>query len=150
MNRSIFSRTRLLRFGKFGAVGIMGVGVNLLFYALFMELLGLADFLSRALAIELSILHNFAWNFAWTWKDRGTGIAMIPLRLVKYHGSSLFSSFVITLAVGWIVLRIVPEIPLERYISHLAGIGAGMITNYLLADFWVFTHGGAPDDREAD
>ncbi len=138
MNIQKPEKGEVVRMGKFGAVGLLGVGVNMGLYALFWDLMEIGDFIARALAIEISILHNFAWNFAWTWKDRGTEPQRIPSRLLKYHGSTLFSSFGVTLAVGWLVLLVLPDSDLFRYTSHLVGIGAGMVSNYLLADLWVF------------
>ena len=126
------------RFLKFGAVGLLGVGVNLGMYAIFYEWIGIPDYIARALAIEVSVLHNFAWNFFWTWSDRGGTRHNFWSRLLRYHGSTFVSSFVITLSVGALVDFLLGSFPYVNYISHLIGIGAGMITNYLLSDLWVF------------
>ncbi|MBD3166086.1 hypothetical protein GF324_05790 [bacterium] len=156
--RSLYQRLRerfhwmpkpLRRFSKFGIVGALGVVVNLLFYTLFKEAFEIEDFLSRALAIELSILHNFSWSMLWVWGDRGQGWTIVPRRLLKYHATTLFSSFGVTLAVGWAVLQGLPEDTfLSSYISHLAGIAAGMLTNFLLANFWVFKISYRGEDRD--
>ena len=131
--------TALVRFIKFGLIGGLGVGVNVGVYALLRELVGMADFLSRVIAIEISVLHNFAWNFLWTWGDRGRNWSRIPGSLLRYHGSTLFSSFMVTLAVGWVVLQLLPDVKWAEYLSHLTGIAAGTVSNYLLSDRWVFT-----------
>ncbi len=139
-----FTRGDAVRAGKFGVVGALGVGVNFGCYTALYALLGVEDFLARAVAIEIAILHNFTWNFTWTWADRGRSWRRMPGALLRYHGSTLFASYIVTLGIGWLVLRTLHGVPLAEYISHLVGIGAGMLVNYLLSDRWVFR----PRDKE--
>ncbi|MBS1262350.1 MAG: hypothetical protein MAG453_01695 [Calditrichaeota bacterium] len=126
------------RFLKFGAVGLLGVGVNMGVFAILHGAAEVADYIARVLAIEIAVLHNFTWNFFWTWSDRGRSLRNLPRRLLKYHGSTFLSSFVITLATGALADWLLGDTPYADYLSHLIGIGAGMITNYLLSDLWVF------------
>ncbi|MDP8205142.1 MAG: GtrA family protein [Candidatus Electryonea clarkiae] len=144
----ILKRSDAVRIGKFGFVGVLGVGVNMGLYFIFSDILGITDFISRALAIEVSIIHNFAWNFSWTWKDRSGSIREIPSRMLRYHGSTLFSSFGVTLATGWLLMLILPETVIARYMSHLAGIGVGMVSNYILSDLWVFKKSQGGEDND--
>ena len=151
---------------KFGVVGLLGVAVNFVLFALLRDRLHVPDFLSKALAIEVSILHNFAWNFAWTWGDRGRTMKTLWQRLVKYHGSTFVASFVVTIAVSyamrwWVVGRIawdplltrffLPHLGQERwvaYIAYLIGIAAGMVANFILSDRWVFRAAKAEETAE--
>lgn len=146
----------LLRFFKFGLIGVLGVAVNLGFYFLFHQILKLYDFPSKALAIELSILHNFAWNFGWTWGDRGTSRNLLWPRLLRYHGSTFVASFLITIGISYLIeipmrgidwqtlLSFVPvdiSMPnsdINGLVAYLIGVGSGMIANFLLSDKWVF------------
>ena len=146
----------LRRIGKFGVVGLLGVAVNFGLFILFRDALDVADFFAKALAIEISILHNFAWNYLWTWGDRGRSFRVLWQRLLKYHGSTFIASYVITIAVSyamrwWVVGRVdwdsvfnhflIPHLGQERwvaYISYLLGIATGMIANFIMADRWVF------------
>src|SRR5262245_48233373 len=77
--------TKLLlrRLARFCVTGASGVGVNMGLLILMTELCRLPYLLSSLVAIEVSILTNFALNNAWTWRDRRTS----PLvhRLLKYH-----------------------------------------------------------------
>jgi len=127
-----------IRFFKFGAVGVSGVVVNLGIYALLLEYFHIADFISRSIAIEISILNNFLWNFIWTWADRDKSLKYLPGRLLRYHGSTFIASFAITLGIGWAVLKLVPDIFMVEYVSHTVGIVAGMVANFLMSDRWVF------------
>ncbi|MBZ0263570.1 GtrA family protein, partial [bacterium] len=106
----IRSNRGMVRFIKFGLVGSLGVVVNLGVYTIFFQVLEFQDFLARMIAIEISILHNFTWNFSWTWRDRGRQISSIPARLLRYHGSTLISSYGVTLGIGWILMKILPDI----------------------------------------
>lgn len=58
---------------KFGAVGALGVIVNLSVLAV-MRQLGCSDTLASAIAIEVSILSNFALNERWTFKARARAL----------------------------------------------------------------------------
>lgn len=154
------------RIGKFGLIGILGVAVNFGLFILFRDALDIPDFFAKSLAIELSILHNFAWNFAWTWADRGRSIKILWQRLLKYHGSTFIASFLITIAVSyamrwWVVGHVdwdsllshflIPSLGQERwvaYISYLIGIGAGMIANFIMADRWVFRVAKQVDEED--
>ncbi|GBE30743.1 MAG TPA: GtrA family protein [Bacteroidetes bacterium] len=133
-----FIRSHASRFLKFGAVGLLGVGVNMAGYALWHEVFGVEDYLARVFAIEIAVLHNFAWNYFWTWKDRGRNYSNYFGRLLRYHGSTFFASFLIPLGVGWAVDRAMGDYPFANYISHLSGIAVGMMVNYLISDLWVF------------
>jgi len=131
-------RDLVVRILKFGVVGVSGVVVNLGIYAFLREYVEMQDFLARAIAIEISILNNFIWNFLWTWSDRGRTLKNLPDRLLKYHGSTFIASFIVTLGIGWLVLKLLPDMAMIDYISHTVGIAAGMVANFLLSDKWVF------------
>ncbi len=133
-----FVRNHWSRFLKFGSVGALGVVVNMACYTLFHEALGVEDYLARVFAIEIAVLHNFTWNFFWTWKDRGRRVKAYFTRLLRYHGSTFIASYLVPLAIGWAVNFAMEGIPFANYISHLTGIVAGMLVNYLISDFWVF------------
>jgi len=142
-------RQNLQRFLRFGIVGVAGVVVNLGIYYLLHQVAGLADFLARVLAIEVAILHNFLWHSRWVWADRRAAAPRLVTQLVRYHLGTLFSSYVVTLAAGWLLLQVLPEMPLREVISHLGGIACGMVSNFLLADGWVFARGGKKKPGES-
>ncbi len=154
------SASGILRFLKFGLVGLLGVAVNMGLYLLLNDLLAVPDLPSKVLAIEVSVLHNFAWNYAWTWSDRGHSGSLLWRRLVKYHGSTFVASFVITIGISYLARFFMVHVPYLELLntlgladtalaqaghdwwteksSYLIGIAAGMIANFLLSDRWVF------------
>jgi putative flippase GtrA len=133
-----FVKKHWSRFLKFGSVGALGVVVNMVCYSFFHEVLGVEDYLARVFAIEIAVLHNFTWNFFWTWKDRGRRARAYFTRLIRYHGSTFIASYLVPLAIGWVLNHSIEGYPFANYISHLTGIIAGMLVNYLISDFWVF------------
>jgi putative flippase GtrA len=60
----------LLRFFRFNVVGAMGVAVQLASLTLLVSGLGVHYLPATAIAIELSLLHNFLWHERWTWRER--------------------------------------------------------------------------------
>jgi putative flippase GtrA len=145
-----FFRNNWSRFLKFGSVGALGVVVNMAFYTLFHEYLEVEDYLSRIFAIEIAVLHNFTWNFFWTWKDRGRRVRSYFTRILRYHGSTFIASYLVPLLIGWLVNRILVSYPFANYISHLTGIVAGMMVNYIISDLWVFRGGQKTNTAEQD
>ncbi len=59
-----------IRFLRFNFVGALGIGVQLAAVTLLVGVLGLHYLVASALAIEMAVLHNFAWHERWTWRDR--------------------------------------------------------------------------------
>jgi hypothetical protein len=55
---------------KFNAVGAMGMVVQLGLVAVFNRLMAGRYLLATALAIEITLLHNFFWHVRYTWRDR--------------------------------------------------------------------------------
>ncbi|ACY13062.1 GtrA family protein [Haliangium ochraceum DSM 14365] len=154
------------RFLKFAIVGASGVLVNLGCLAL-LRALSVQINLASAIAIELSLLSNFAVNYLWTFRDVSGGWLRQALRfhLVCLGGAVFqFSSFVIMNVVWmlllwsgdarteyfagadtmferwlWRPLMSPPEVGAWVFLSQLIGIGCGMVWNYLLNFYWTWS-----------
>ena len=155
------------RFLKFGAVGASGVVVNLgALWAL--RNAGLVDTAASALAIELSILSNFAFNELWTFTDRRDPGQSAMHRCLRFQLVSLVGAgiqwtvFVAAnvgllwwldgaLAVGsyfgsegdlvrYIARPVVspPDIGAGVYLSQLAGIAVATGWNFLANFHWTW------------
>src|SRR5512140_1406698 len=125
--------TRVLRFA---AVGLSGVAVNLAALHLFAAVLGLPEVVSSALAIEASIVWNFALHDAVTFSDRRDGARVgRPGRLWRYHVVSAVSAllqlgtFVIA---GAVLARTAGRVELGplRYVAQAAGVAVGFAWNF--------------------
>jgi putative flippase GtrA len=97
------------RFVKFAAVGLSGVLVNLGVLAL-LRRLGVHTNLASALAIECSIISNFAVNHRWTFGDRrgeaGASLLGQGLRfhLVSLGGGAIQFLIFVAMNVAWLRL----------------------------------------------
>ena len=70
----------------FNGVGLLGVAVQLGAMGLLVHGAGVHYLLATAIAVEMTVLHNFTWHQRWTWRDRpspSTGSAAI--RIVRFH-----------------------------------------------------------------
>lgn len=67
------------RWLKFSAVGVAGVAVQLSALSLFARA-GINYVLATTLAVELALLHNFAWHEVWTW--HGAGLENLDLQRI--------------------------------------------------------------------
>jgi putative flippase GtrA len=155
------------RFVKFGAVGLSGVLINLSMLAL-LRRSHVHTNLAAALAIEASILSNFAVNHLWTFGDRrGTSSLLgsgLRFHLVSLGGGAIQLLIFVAMNVAWLrLLGSVAEVsaygagarsaaerwlwhPLVAppdvgrlvYASQIAGIAAATAWNYLLNFHWTW------------
>jgi putative flippase GtrA len=130
---------RLLRFA---AVGASGIVVNLAALWLFAGVLGVTEIAASAMAIELSILSNFAWNDRFTFRDR-RGEAAVGHRLLRYHAVS-FVGFALQLGIFVIATLVLTraggrtELGPLRYAAQSVGIAAAFAWNYTASLRWAW------------
>ena len=124
----------LLRWLKFNLIGGVGVGLQLALLALFVQVLRVNYMVATGLAVELTVLHNFAWHERFTWKDRARA-AGLATRLVRFHlGNGLVS-----IAGNMLLMRLlVGEAGLPVLPANSIAILVCSIVNFFLADRWVF------------
>ncbi len=133
---------RLFRFIKFGLIGASGIVVNSAMLWLLHEYAGMDIFIASPLAIATAIFNNYSWNDRFTWNaNRDNRKHSYIQRLWKYYFSAALGAFLnygvlllLTLGFGWHYL-----------LSNLAGIVTGMLSNFLLSEFWVFQ--SKPDEN---
>jgi putative flippase GtrA len=118
------------RWIKFGAVGGIGVGVQLAVLAVLTHF-GLHYLPATALAVEAALLHNYLWHVRWTWKDR----APQPGQLYRFHLANGLISLIsnlgwMRLLTGWLYVPVLP--------ANVVAISATAVLNFLLGDRWVF------------
>lgn len=130
--------TQLMRLSvrtlKFAVVGGSGVAVNLGALAS-LRTLGIVHVMAAAVAIEVSVLWNFAWNDMWTFSDSRSG--RFGGRLARYHGATaagLLTQYAVSVLLYWTLLP--SSLP-----AQLVGIVAGFGANYLLSSSMVWKPG---------
>ena len=125
---------------RFSAVGAIGIAVQLATLWLLTRVAGLNYLLATALAVEMAVLHNFAWHQRYTWRDREIrGVRAVMASLAKFHISAGLISIGGNVA-GMRLLVGVAHLPVVP--ANLASIGACWILNFLVSDQWVFRGNG--------
>ena len=146
------------RFLKFCTVGFSGVFVNLGFLWIFHSALQLNQNLASALAIEVSILSNFAINELWTFRDQRQSnlwARLLKFQAVSLLGAALQWTLYNALNLLWFwwlfegdlnlyfggslsILRDPPQVGRWIYISQLCGIAAATAWNFLANFYWTW------------
>lgn len=127
----------LIRWGKFNLVGAMGVVVQLAALALLTRWAAGHYLFASAAAVELTLLHNFAWHIRYTWRDRRDDSTRLT-QLIRFHLSNGLVSMVGNLA----LMRILAD---DAGMPVLAANGIAIlccsVVNFFLGDSWVFAAG---------
>ncbi len=123
------------RVAKFGAVGLSGVLVNMLVLWLLKARGSAPLWLASGVAIELSILNNFLWNYHWTFGDRQNAESNDWRRAaLKYHlavSVAAVSNFILL----WLLHQ---RFGMDYLRANALGILAGLAINYGFSNLWVF------------
>ncbi|HEX3682542.1 MAG TPA: GtrA family protein [Bryobacteraceae bacterium] len=125
-----------MRFLRFSLIGLLGAALQLSSLHLMSKRFHLRDLLAAPLAVELALLHNFAWHERFTWSDRSlTSLSQRAVRLWRFHlANGLLSLLGNTVVMYCLVDRLkAPVLP-----AAAAAIALCALANFLLADRWVF------------
>jgi putative flippase GtrA len=122
----------LIRWGKFNFVG--GIGIAVQFVALFFLKSGLhvPTLLATAIAVEIAVLHNFAWHERFTWRDREFGGGWWR-RMARFH----LGNGVVSIAGNVALMRVLAG-PLNYLVANAIAIGLCSIANFAVSEWWVF------------
>ena len=121
------------RWLKFNLVGGLGIAVQLGCLAALrhrMHYLG-----ATALAVELAVLHNFAWHCRFTWRDRPGGGRERWRRLLRFHAGNGVLSIagnvaLMALLTGRLGLPVLP--------ANAIAIALCSVANFAAAEWFVF------------
>jgi putative flippase GtrA len=123
-----------IRWCKFNLVGVMGMAVQLGALALFDRWTHGHYLLATAAAIELTLLHNFAWHWRFTWRDRRAGVSQLRA-LLRFHLSNGLVSMLGNLALMHVLVQ---QAHLPVLGANVVAIGCCSLLNFWLGDSWVF------------
>jgi putative flippase GtrA len=123
-----------IRWGKFNLVGAMGMVVQLAALTCFSRCVAGHYLLASAAALELTLLHNFAWHLRYTWRDRLDGSAL-PAQLMRFHLSNGLVSMVGNLA---LMRLLVDGARLPLLASNGIAILCCSFVNFCLGNNWAF------------
>jgi putative flippase GtrA len=131
-------RSTVTRWLKFNLVGGIGIAVQLLMLALLKTGLHLDYLFATALAVEITVIHNFLWHERFTWADRaGAGFR----RFLRFNlTTGLFS-----IAGNLLLMKLLVGFAHVNYLlANGITITACSVVNFLVSDGFVF----APDRTE--
>lgn len=79
--------SRWARFAVFTLVGIAGIAVQLGCLAVLTAAVRVHYLPATALAVTVSVAHNFVWHWWWTWRDRRVGLMPTFVRFAIANGA---------------------------------------------------------------
>jgi putative flippase GtrA len=128
-------KSGLVSWLKFNAVGIAGMGLQLLVLAFLRSALGLSVRLATAIAVECAVLHNFIWHERWTWAHRGLSARGMAGRLLRFN----LSNGLISIAGNLAVMELLAvRLHVNYVLSNLIAIAACSLLNFFVSDKLVF------------
>jgi putative flippase GtrA len=122
------------RWWRFNLVGAVGMVVQLAALAFFSRMAAGHYLVASAAAVELAVLHNFAWHLRYTWRDRREDSAWTT-RLLQFH----LSNGLVSLLGNVVLMRVlVHEARLPLLFANSVAILSCSIANFCLGDNWAF------------
>jgi putative flippase GtrA len=122
-----------MRWLKFNTVGVGGAMVQLCTLWILQHFTSISYVFAVILAVEIALLHNFAWHEAWTW--RGKPPADRWWRFVRFEVGNGFVSIVSNVVLTYLYKE-VAGLPLVA--ANLAAIVTAALLNFWVAQAWVF------------
>ena len=123
-----------LRWIKFNLVGAIGMALQLSALALFNRLTHGHYLLASAAAVELTLLHNFAWHLRYTWRDRECSSGVLA-QLTRFH----LSNGLVSMLGNLVLMRVfVQQEHLPLLVANVLAIVCCSIVNFCLSNSWVF------------
>jgi putative flippase GtrA len=121
---------------KFNAVGLIGIGVQLVSLTILKSGFGVDYLTATVLAVEIAVLHNFVWHERWTWLERTKLTADgVFRRLVRFH----LANGVISIAGNFLLMWIfVSQLHIQYVFANIMTIATCSTANFLASNRMVF------------
>ena len=129
-------KTVLQRWIAFNGVGALGILVQLGILAILVRHFAVPYLLATAVAVELTVLHNFVWHQQWTWRDRPSDSkTQLVVRLWRFHVLNGFVSLAGNLAIARLLTG---ELGADPLASNIAAIIVCSMLNFAASELLVF------------
>lgn len=126
--------TALLRWAKFNLVGVIGMVAQLGSLAILNRILPGHYLIASAIALELTLLHNFIWHVHYTWRG-----ARKQTMLLRQAARFQLSNGMVSLLGNLLLMKVLVE---GARLPLLAANGIAILCcsliNFLLGEMWVF------------
>jgi len=130
------------RWLKFNLVGLLGFGLQLGLLALFIHVAHCNYLLATALAVEITVIHNFLWHERFTWASRVASAGSMRARLIRFAHFNLTNGAV-SLGGNLLLMHLLSgQLGLPYLASNAISVVACAVLNFLLCDGWVFQERG--------
>lgn len=128
-------RARVLRLGnrrivRFGVVGLIGVGVNVLILRILHGEFGLFLPLASAITVEITIVTNFLLNNWWTFHEH----SISARRFARYNLASLGGLAITT----GVLTVLTSRVGVQYILADLVGIAVATVWNYATSTLWTW------------
>ena len=124
----------LIRWCKFNLVGAMGMAVQLIALALLDRWTSGHYLLASAVAVELTLLHNFVWHLHFTWRDRRKEFPMLT-QLLRFH----ISNGLVSMMGNLVLMRVlIHEVHMPLLVANSISILCCSMVNFFLGEGWAF------------
>lgn len=121
---------------KFSAVGTIGIGIQLTLLAALRSGLEMNYLIATFLAVETTILHNFAWHERWTWRETTReSPGLLFVRLLRFNFTTGAISLFGNLIFMWLL---VSGAHVHYFIANLLSIGGCALANFAVSHWFVF------------
>ncbi len=127
------------RWLRFNLVGAIGMALQMGTLALLNAIAPAHPILASSIALELTLLHNFAWHQHYTWRDRSR--TSTPTRLFRFHLANGLVSWAGNLALLPLLLRITR---LHLLPANLLVIATCSLLNFAISDRFTFPSPNQP------
>lgn len=126
--------TSFRRWCRFNLVGAGGMLVQLCTLGVLHRWVPTHYLWDSAVAVEVTLLHNFGWHQRYTWHDRPDGSSVGP-RLVRFH----LSNGLVSMVGNLVLMRVLVQgahVPV--LIANVIAIICCSFINFGLSDRWAF------------
>jgi putative flippase GtrA len=124
------ARGNWVQLGKFLLVGTSGYVVNLVVYAVLLNVAGLHYLAAATGSFLVAVTNNYLWNRLWTFRGQRGHVA--------YQGMRFFLVAVVSLGANLVVLRILVELGADKVVAQAIAIVLVTPLNFLGNKLWSF------------
>jgi putative flippase GtrA len=129
-------RGTVLRWLKFNAVGVLGIGVQVAVLLTLKSGFHLSYLPATALSVEAAVLHNFLWHERYTWSDRvqPSWRKSLP-RLLRFN----LTTGGVSIAGNLALMKLMVGLGHMNYlVANGIAIALCSLANFLVSEEWVF------------
>ena len=128
-----------IRWIRFNAVGVIGMGVQLIVLSVLAKDVGADYLVATAAAVEAAVLHNFVWHERYTWCDRTRlhheALPAVLQRLIRFH----LTNGLLSVTANVLLMRLLAGLlHLPLIFANLLSIAFCSVANFAMSHFFVF------------